>query len=165
MFLGCAPGSHPSPGEESAEQRTAKNKLEGQPPPALNAFDWINTDGKELKLGDLKGKVVVLFFWGVWSDDSKKAIPKLTKLFDQHKKDGLVVLGIHSTRQGGKMADFVRAEGITWPVAIDKLGETAKGYHVTNFCDYFLIDRQGNLRMAGVSDASLKGAVEHFLKE
>jgi cytochrome oxidase Cu insertion factor (SCO1/SenC/PrrC family) len=165
VLLGCAPTSHQPSGGDSLEQRAAKNKLEGLPPPALQAFDWTNTDGKELTLAALTGKVVVVFFWGVWNDESKQAIPKLKKLHDKHSKDGLVLIGIHSTRQGGKMADYVKAEGIAWPVAIDKVGETARAYHVSDFCDFYLIDRKGNLRIASVSLGSLERAVENFLKE
>lgn len=51
-------------GNEAA--RAKKDPLEGKAPPSLNVTGWLNTDGKAIKLADLKGKVVVLDFWGVW---------------------------------------------------------------------------------------------------
>ena len=40
---------------------------EGKPAPALNATSWLNTpDNKGLDLESLKGKVVVIDFWGTW---------------------------------------------------------------------------------------------------
>ncbi len=42
-----------------------KGKL--APDLTVDAKSWLNTkDGKELKLDDLKGKVVLIDFWGVW---------------------------------------------------------------------------------------------------
>jgi hypothetical protein len=52
--------------EGTPEQRVAKDALEGKAPPPLQVRDWMNTDGKSLALADLRGKVVLLDFWGVW---------------------------------------------------------------------------------------------------
>ncbi|MCH8275225.1 MAG: hypothetical protein IH851_10585 [Armatimonadetes bacterium] len=52
--------------EGDAAARAKKDPLEGKAPPKLQVTNWMNTGGKELKLKDLKGKVVVLDFWGVW---------------------------------------------------------------------------------------------------
>lgn len=43
----------------------AKDALEGKVPPKLAVGSWMNTEGA-LKLADLRGKVIVLDFWGVW---------------------------------------------------------------------------------------------------
>lgn len=49
------------------DKDAAKDALEAKAPPALEVTGWMNTaDGKALKLADLKGKVIVLDFWGVW---------------------------------------------------------------------------------------------------
>lgn len=175
VAVGCQSASHdPLPKkngsasfvrEETKQPRAFKDKLEGVTAPALHVFDWTNTDVWELNVSDLHGKVVLLYFWGVWSDESKKAIPNLMKLHDRYKKDGLVLVGIHSTRQGGKMADFAKDKAITWPLAIDKLGESAKAYHVDDFPDYYLIDRKGTLRVADLADHALEQAIEALLTE
>lgn len=50
----------------SAEQNAAKDAVEGKAPPALAVKDWLNTDGKALDWVALRGKVVVIDFWGTW---------------------------------------------------------------------------------------------------
>lgn len=45
---------------------TVKDSLEGKAPPALQVKDWMNTDGKAIDLKALRGKVVILDFWGTW---------------------------------------------------------------------------------------------------
>ena len=40
---------------------------EGQPAPALKVGGWLNTaDGEAIDLKSLRGKVVVIDFWGTW---------------------------------------------------------------------------------------------------
>lgn len=46
--------------------RVQKDALENKPPPVFQLSGWMNTDGKAFTLEDLKGKVVILDFWGVW---------------------------------------------------------------------------------------------------
>ncbi len=50
-------------GDVSARQR--KDPLEGKVPPQLNVGKWLNAQ-KDITLASLKGKVVVLDFWGTW---------------------------------------------------------------------------------------------------
>ena len=50
--------------ERRGETAAAKDALEGKAPPALAVTDWMNTRGFTLE--SLRGKVVVLDFWGTW---------------------------------------------------------------------------------------------------
>lgn len=50
--------------ERNDRTGAAKDALEGKAPPALAVTNWMNTDG--LTLESLRGKVVVLDFWGTW---------------------------------------------------------------------------------------------------
>ena len=53
--------------ERGRANDAAKDAVEGKPAPELNVTGWINTkDGEALKLSDLKGKVVIIDFWGTW---------------------------------------------------------------------------------------------------
>ncbi|MCK5942571.1 MAG: hypothetical protein KAI24_11410 [Planctomycetes bacterium] len=53
--------------ERRGKTAAAKDALEGKPAPALQVANWLNTDkNAPLDLKKLRGKVVVLKFWGVW---------------------------------------------------------------------------------------------------
>jgi thiol-disulfide isomerase/thioredoxin len=151
---------------ERREGDTTKDELEGQAPPELQVEKWLNTEeGKELKLGHLKGKVVVLDFWGVWCGPCRAAMPHLKELYAQHKDEGLEVIGVHTTSRGEDAAAYVEEEGLPWPVAVDVEKKTVEAFRVDSFPDYYVIDRSGNLRVADLANSELDRVVEALLKE
>ena len=69
MALLAGPALADQPADDFGREdknREAKDLLEGQAPPPLIAEGWLNTGGQPLRLEDLRGKVVVLDFWGTW---------------------------------------------------------------------------------------------------
>ena len=79
----------------SIETRIQKNflllSLEGEPFPALEVDDYLGIEPPTPD--DLKGKVVVFFFWAHWCPDCKRQEPILTALHDEYSDQGLVIVG------------------------------------------------------------------------
>ncbi len=146
-------------------RRDNKDPLEGKPPPALQVREWYNTQGKIPNLSDLKGKVVVIDFWGTWCAPCRESMPKLKKLLDQHADKGLVIIGVHSTVGGHTVPEFLVNHNVTWPIAVDRDGRTVAGWAVDSYPDYYLIDRSGTLRVADLENDALESAVEILLAE
>lgn len=81
------------------------------------------TDGKTLRLPELKGKVVLVNFWATWCPPCLEEIPELIKLQSTYAERGLVVLGIDYMEKPDreKLVRFMEEQGINYPVAY---GET-----------------------------------------
>ncbi len=68
--------------------------LQGMPAPEfVGVAGW--TNGQPVKLADLKGKCVVLDFWGYWCGPCVHEMPDLFKLYDKYHDQGLEIVGIH----------------------------------------------------------------------
>ena len=79
----------------SIETRIQKNflllSLEGKPFPALKVDDYL---GLQPPTPDnLKGKVVLFFFWAHWCPDCKRQEPVLRALYEEYHDRGLVIVG------------------------------------------------------------------------
>lgn len=92
-------------------------------------------------------------------------MPHLKELAQKHRDAGLVVIGVHTTNGGEKMAAFVAEQGIGYPVAIDVDNQTTKAFAVDSYPDYYLIDRAGNLRVADLQNKAVDQAVAALLAE
>ncbi len=81
--------------ETSIASRIQKNilllTLEGKPAPVLAAPQWIGEKPKSL--AELKGQVVLLFFWAHWCGDCKRQKPVLDRLMAEYGSRGLTIVG------------------------------------------------------------------------
>jgi len=93
----------------SIAKRIQKNinlvTLEGHAAPALESPEWIGV--RPPSFADLKGRVVVLFFWAHWCPDCKAEGPILAKLYEKYQKDGVTIVA--PTQRFGYVAGGVKA--------------------------------------------------------
>ncbi len=93
----------------SIHKRLQKNvnllTLEGHPAPALELAESIGM--RPPTFAELKGKVVVLFFWAHWCSDCKAEGPILAKLLAKYQSRGMTVVA--PTQRFGYVAGGVAA--------------------------------------------------------
>jgi peroxiredoxin len=76
--------------------------------------------GKQYKLSDLKGKVVMLQFTASWCSVCRTEMPFIEKdIWKARKNDGLVVIGIDRDEPADKVNAFQKDMAITYPLALD----------------------------------------------
>ena len=135
----------------------------------ISIAKWINPGSK---LSELRGKVVLLDFWGVWCPPCIVAMPKIQKLHERYKGDGLEVIGIHSAHVSEGAADFAAEHQYTFAIGIDEeieeddfTGRTAKDYQVDYWPSYFLIDKKGRVVWRAEKDLPPDEVIERYLKK
>jgi len=166
-------------------------RLSGHPAPELRDIKgWEH--GSPVKLADLRGKVVLLDFWGYWCGPCVASMPALMKLHDKFKDKGLVIIAVHDDSAdsiedmdrkletvrnapwagwGGRDLPFLIALDGGGPTRIKYSSATARGattaaYGIHSFPTTLAIGRDG--RVVGevsVQSPDLQSQVQKLLDE
>lgn len=133
-------------------------------------FSLLDTAGRELRLSDLRGKIIYLDFWASWCRPCMKKLKELktfSKEFDSSKV-AFVHISLDEDRERWK--EKVAAEGYTG-IHLRTLGGSnsavAVAYGVYSVPEYFIIDAQGRFAATPpVSDLNtLYMSLETLLKQ
>ncbi len=117
--------------------------LVGGPAPEITLKDL---QGQEVRLSDLRGKVVLLNFWATWCKPCKEEMPAMQVSYDKLRGQGFVVLAVNELEDTEKVIEHIRSHGHTFPVVMDHDNRVANRYGVVGLPASFLIDRQGIVR-------------------
>ncbi len=124
-------------------------------PPSLvgkDAPDFVlkAQDGKNLRLSEFRGEVVLVNFWARWAGDSRKEMPALDRINATYQRAGLVVLGVSVDDDVRRAAEFASSMGVNYPILFDPAGSTGRDYMIQKMPITFLVDRAGVVRYANV---------------
>ena len=117
--------------------------LVGGPAPEITLKDL---QGQEIRLADLRGKIVLLNFWATWCKPCKEEMPAMQASYDKLRGQGLVVLAVNELEDTEKVIEHVRKHGHTFPVVMDHDNHVANRYGVVGLPASFIVDRQGIVR-------------------
>ena len=117
--------------------------LVGSPAPEIVLKDL---QGREVKLSDLRGKVVLLNFWATWCKPCKEEMPAMQASYEKLRDQGFVVLAVNELEDAEKVAEHIRTHGHTFLVVMDHDNQVANRYGVVGLPASFLIDQQGIVR-------------------
>lgn len=124
-------------------------------------FVALSLDGSQLDSKSLRGKYVLLDFWGSWCGPCRNNHPHLSKLYVQYKDQGFEILGIAQERSENKEQSWKKAiqeDGIHWlhVLNVARPGDTdlLKLYNVGALPTKILIDKEGKVLWKGIGAAS-----------
>jgi cytochrome c biogenesis protein CcmG/thiol:disulfide interchange protein DsbE len=132
------------------------------------AFALSNAAGREIRLDDYRGEVVVLNFWATWCHGCKQELPWFVRFEKQYGSRGLTVIGASTDADGWKsVTPYLKKKPLNYPVVIadEKL---TSAYGLGAMPMTVLIDRQGRVAAsyAGVVDRSAcDKAIQSLLRE
>ncbi|WP_018131950.1 thiol-disulfide oxidoreductase ResA [Effusibacillus pohliae] len=110
-------------------------------------FSLADLNGRTVSLHDLKGKVVLLNFWGSWCDPCREEMPALETAYKQYKDKGFTVVGVNIAESRVTAKGFTDRFGVTFPVLLDSDRDvTLNRYKVGPIPTSFLIDKQGRVQ-------------------
>ena len=113
-------------------------------------FILLNLNGEQVSLYDFRGKVVILYFWALWSGDnaheSMKQIQSFNNICRGYKKQGVEVLGIPTDENDAETAkSFEDTYDINFPILLPN-EQIVPLYQITTLPAIFLLDQMGKIR-------------------
>ena len=109
-------------------------------------FSFTSKDGEFVTLEDLKGKTVLLDFWGTWCKPCLMATPDLLKLNRKYAEQGVVFIGVAVNDQQDAWAAYIEKNNMNWPQFLDKTRKVAMPFGVSAYPTYIVIDGEGIVR-------------------
>jgi peroxiredoxin len=111
-------------------------------------------DGQPFDLASLRGRPVIVNFWGPSCIPCRDEFPLFKAKLEEHAADGLAILGVLMDDPVAPARDFVTAYGATWPTVVDPTGAIKAAYRVAARPQSYLIDRDGILRKIQVGEVT-----------
>lgn len=133
-------------------------------------FALKNLEGKEVKLSDYKGKVVVLDFWATWCGPCKASFPKMQELVTKYKDKDVTFLFINTWEDKKEeevlknVTNYLTEKKYTFHVVFDSKSEVVTKYKIQGIPTSILIGKDGNILFSGHSNSNLGELIDQQLK-
>lgn len=129
-------------------------------------FTGKTLSGKNIRLQELRGNVVMLNFWASWCGPCRKEMPLLEALQKKYQRLGFVLIGVNVDEDTKAAQRFLADVKTSFPMVIDNQGSISKSYNVAAMPTSIFIDRDGKLRDVhqGYKDGDEK-AYEKIIKK
>lgn len=109
-------------------------------------FTLKSNTGKNLKLSEFRGQVVMLNFWASWCGPCRQEMPLLDQIQKRYSPLGFTILGVNVEEDSSKAKTMLREVPVSFPILFDTTNKASKLYNVSAMPSTVLIDRDGNLR-------------------
>ena len=134
------------PGTEDAE---IARKLIAHPVRARKKivpdFELTTLAGEYLTAEDLRGKVLLLDFWGTWCPPCVASVPSLRSLSHRLKDDPFQLVSISTDTDEKALREFVAKHQMDWPQIWDKGQEFTRQCGIRSFPTYVLVSPEGEI--------------------
>ena len=107
-------------------------------------FELTALSGESIRLGQFRGRPVLLTFSASWCPDCKREAPILQAVHERHPD--LAVLLVDYKEDAATAQAFAKEYGMTFPVVVDDTGEVSRQYRIYAIPSVFLIDGAGVIR-------------------
>jgi len=109
-------------------------------------FTLKNRSGKNIKLSELRGQVVMINFWASWCGPCRQEMPILEKLYKKYKSLGFVILGVNVDEDRKQAESLLKQIPVSFPILFDTDNKISAKYNVTAMPSSYFVDRDGKLR-------------------
>jgi peroxiredoxin len=109
-------------------------------------FTLRTMEGRNLRLQEQRGRVVLVNFWATWCGPCRQEMPLLNQIYQKYHASGFELLGVN-VDDDTRNAQAVAAKlGVNFPVLLDSEKKVSRLYDLNSMPSTVLIDRDGKVR-------------------
>jgi cytochrome c biogenesis protein CcmG/thiol:disulfide interchange protein DsbE len=123
----------------------------GDPAPGITGT---TLDGAAFDLAALRGRPVLVNFWGPSCVPCRNEFPLFKAKLAEHAADGLAIVGVLMHDPPAPARDFIAEYGAAWPTVDDPDAALRTAYRVAARPQSYFIDRAGILRAIQVGEVT-----------
>jgi thiol-disulfide isomerase/thioredoxin len=129
-------------------------------------FILTNLEGKNIKLSDYIGKVVVLDFWATWCGPCRASFPHMQELVNEYKNKDVVFFFIATWQQGkpgeikAEVSKFITDNNYTFNVLFDYNDDIITKYKIQGIPTKIVIGKSGEILSVNCSADNLKALID-----
>lgn len=138
------------------EAAGARSRVAGAMAPEI---DLPTPEGDNIKLSDLRGKVVLIDFWASWCGPCRRENPNVVKVYEKYKDKGFEILSVSLDRDKNRWLQAIEQDNMDWLHVSDlKFWQSvaAKTYGVSSIPYTVLVDREGKIIASRLRGAALE---------
>jgi len=109
-------------------------------------FTLKSNQGKNIRLQDLRGEVVMLNFWASWCGPCRQEMPLMEDIYKKYKKLGFTILAVNVDENSADADDFLQSVPVSFPVLYDNDSKVSELFEVDAMPTTVMIDKDGNKR-------------------
>lgn len=114
-----------------------RNLVEGVAPP----LSGVLLNGQVFNIQSNQDQPILLHFWSTWCSICKMEEDGIAAISEDHK---VITIAMQSGNDQD-IKDYLKKQGINFPVIVDEYGEVAKRFGVRVVPTSFVVDSQGNI--------------------
>lgn len=136
----------PAAAQEIARATSAQEIQKGTAAPEI---DLPNLQGGKVKLSALRGRPVVVTFWGTWCPPCQAEFPELVAAHHKYRESGLEVLAVNQRDQElstKEVQSFVTQHAVEFLVVLDARGRARRSFRLIALPTTVFIDAVGMIQ-------------------
>jgi len=149
-------------------RRMVANPLRARAPFAPD-FSFTTYQKQDISNASLRGKVVLVDFWGTWCPPCRESVPALRSLNKKYAGKAFQLVSVSSDDDEDVWKTFIKAERMDWSQYIDLPGEVLRAFKVESFPTFVVLDKDGVIRFrqsgeGPETEGELEDAINRYLK-
>ncbi len=110
-------------------------------------FTLTTFDNEEIKLSDLRGKIVLINFWSSWCNPCEQEAPDLEEAWKGYETQGeVIMLGVDYVDTETEARQYLKKFGITYPNGPDLGTRISQVFRIRGVPETYVLDREGILQ-------------------